>query len=64
MAKELIASVQEQLINVIKHFELKRKEAVMGNSFFTGDRVPEKRPKAAEQDIVDRIIEQWKKKNA
>ena len=62
IVKKLVGSVQQQLILILKHFELRKRPGGAVPALT----VPEVEESAsalkAEQDIVDKIIEEWRNK--
>ena len=61
-AKELIGSVQQQLTLILKHFELKKRGAESAAGVSMHEVEESSSAIQQEQDIVDKIIEEWKHK--
>ena len=61
-AKELIGSVQQQLTLILKHFELKKRGTESPSAVSMHEVEESSSAIQQEQDIVDKIIEEWKHK--
>ncbi|MBI1807130.1 MAG: hypothetical protein HYR76_08790 [Ignavibacteria bacterium] len=61
-AKDLVSSIQQQLILILKHFDLKKRIGGTTGPGSVQDIEASTSALKAEQDVVDQIIDEWKRK--